>query len=126
MLYFKKVKLHPTTFSMDVLSCEDDNKLISFIKKRYGLLDHQIDIEQKDFVCMISCGPDSEISDRRRMFMRLNSPNDREAIVHELVHVLHVMSEHTKIEVGSESQEWQALFTEMLFREICKPNYDKL
>lgn len=126
MLYFKTIRLHPTMFDLDIVSCVDNEQITDFIKKRYDLLDHEIELDSEDFACMIKCGKDAEIGDMKRMFVRLNSPNDREAIVHELVHVLHIMSEYTGIEVNSESQEWQACFTEMIFREACKPNYQKI
>jgi hypothetical protein len=121
MLYFKEIPLHPTRFKLHVISCEDDEHQVSFVKDNYEKFADDQDFNDcyGDFVIILIQ------NDKKVIVCGFENLKDRSGFVHEIVHIKHRLNLLSGVELNCASQEWEACFTEFLFNEICKPNYEK-
>lgn len=121
MLYFKIIQLVPTMFKLHVISCDDDEHTEFFLREHYteiekGQFDEEFD---GDWVASL------KHEGKTVIVAKFENLKDHGAFVHEITHVKHRLSYHAGVELNYHSQEWEACFTEYIYNEICKPNYEK-
>jgi len=112
---YKRIELPPTLFSLDIFVSDDIEFITTKCSELYGKskefykeeLSFDIVWEQKD------------IEDKTRILLILQN-YDIDIIVHEIVHVIFRLSDLTHIEVNTDSQEWVALMSEYIYKEIIK------
>ena len=112
----KTIRLYPTQFECDIWICGDMNHLDKCYHKRYGI--GFIDNDTKgDAECSrIESAKTSEIGAEKRIALAF-SKYDHTHFAHESVHCLNHLSHWTNIEIGFNSQEWNAYFIEYVFSE---------
>ena len=113
----------PTLFTLHVIACDDNEHSMQFIKNNYKLVDgteiYNCDDVSGDWV-------ETVLLDGERIILaKFTNLKDREVFAHELVHVKYHLHEMTNIELTKHSQEWEACFTEYLFKQMITPNYQK-
>jgi hypothetical protein len=134
---FKRIQLAPSEFELDVWIVDEPrragNEITEIIKRslsikmseEYGM-PHQYYYDELlpdcNYVTAHSGIRKGMSGGTTRILMVINP--DLQILVHELVHVLWYLSEHAKVKLTYESQEWQALMTDYLFNEIYE--FDKL
>ncbi len=114
---FKKIKLNPSVWELHILVSKDHIKSRRFLKKEYRLKDDDT-WRSLNFVQTIDSGNKSKHNGESLIFMHLSSNKDYETIVHEIVHVMHRMQNLFGVDLGWDSQEWQALMQEYIFKKI--------
>lgn len=123
---FKQITLHPSEHTLDVIITDDasDEQITDFIVNKYKVERlHWNDDPFFDYVCNIHYGEKHKLKRAKRILMVLKSMDDEVTLVHELIHVLWYAAKRIGYEMTFETQEWQAILYEYLFKEVKKDNF---
>lgn len=119
---YKEIRVYPSDFIMDVVEApkEDSKEMIEFLKERYSInTDEFFDSHQTwDFCATIEPGTKNKVKNQIRVLLCVDNLDRADIVVHELVHALYRISDFLQLEVHYDSQEWQAVLMEFLFKEI--------
>lgn len=117
---YKEIRLYPSDFSLDVIeaSMENHDLAVEFMQYRYGMTEETLgDTRLYDMCTAIEPGKKNKVKNEIRIVVMLNNLNRADILVHELIHALYRLEDIMGLEIHVDSQEWQALMMEYMFKE---------
>ncbi len=115
--YFKQINLLPSEWQLDVWVCDNPHNIADAFSERYGASkEHYLEEFYPNQVTRIDSTDESILAGRTQVVMQLAS-FDKCVLVHELTHVLWHYAAACGLEMNYESQEWQAVLFEFLFKQ---------
>lgn len=124
MIKYKEIRLMPAEHKLDIIEVEEDDKhLHAFLKARYGLPKSVTrDTNNIDCCRSVSSGRKSELKGEFRVVVLVRSLKDKPVLVHELIHALWFAADRIGLDMNYDSQEWQALLFEHMYKEATDKN----
>lgn len=115
MILFKEISIQPSKWHLDIIVCKDKKETEQFYKDRYGIPDPEVGENE---CASIDSAKKGQLKGEHRIVIHLMSLSNKSIIVHELIHALWYTSKAIGYEMNYDSQEWQAVLFEYLFREV--------
>lgn len=115
----KTIRIYPSVWTLDVILSSKKKEYEIISQKRYGLVNDNINFNECN---SIDTGKDCELKGRRIIVVSFKNLKDKSTIVHELIHVLWHASQYIGYSMTYDSQEWQALLFEYLYKEVLDKN----
>lgn len=114
-ILYKEIKLHPSSWCLDIFICNDNELLALAFNKYFGASKEYYKEEGfGNYVASITSTKQSLNKGHRRIVMVLKSYIDY-IFVHEIIHVLFHLSKNSGNEIKYKSQEWVAQMAEYIY-----------
>lgn len=125
MIKFKKIKVHPSNWELDIIISKNHNQVCAFCQKKYGYDEDY----KKDFppeTCLtLTSSSESETKGRRITIIYLKAKKSS-VVVHELVHAMWHITNNIGYEMNYDTNEWQAVLFEYLFEQVMANDYQQI
>jgi len=120
---FKEVPLLPSNWMMDVVECsrKHADKLAIWMHQRYGLPMHLLEPDDINACHNIESGTNSPLKGHKRILVVVEDLKRDDIMVHELIHALWYYAKNTGSEMSFDTQEWQAIMYEYMYKQVNDP-----
>ena len=119
---YKDIQVYPTVEIVKVIYAEDRQEIDNYLQKKYGI-ENKGDYDEYDGVYTAIEHTRSKAYNHY-VFLYKKSPD---IVAHEITHLIHRVAERTGLEMGIDSQEWQAYLMGYLMKEMTDfKSYKKL
>jgi hypothetical protein len=125
MAKFKQIKLLPSEFTLDVW-IGTYKEIWPIYKSYYEITDEdELGLKPNEVGTITPCLGNKKLKEIR-IAIKLVSLDNKNILVHEIIHILWHLANKVGYKMVYDSQEWQAVLAEWLYKEILKDNYGKL
>lgn len=108
----KEIRIRPANWTLDLIICNDQAKLDTFLDERYSVQKLVSSLNVTTNLRLRSTG-------EMRIVIALEKM-DYYILVHELVHAMWMIGKHVGYEMNYDTQEWQAVLFEYLYKECVR------
>lgn len=124
LIRVKEIPLLPSNWTLDIIWGGTKKQAAQYMNRRYGAGSEYYEEKMRDktsFFTVVSATPQSLCRGESRPFIYLHKWSEL-TIVHELVHALWGVAWCVGYEMNDDTQEWQAVLYEYLYKHAIDRN----